>query len=72
MVVINQIQLVLQTNIKKNKLKYNKINKKIMDGCKIIICTVETKSIIYIDETITDISGCNMEPVKLTDFFNKF
>tara|TARA_X000000368_G_scaffold368021_1_gene315730 strand:- start:418 stop:978 length:561 start_codon:yes stop_codon:yes gene_type:complete len=61
----------LQKNILSIKY-YNEINKKIMDGCKIIIATVEIDSIIYIDETITDISGCKMEPLKLTDFFNKY
>jgi hypothetical protein len=49
-----------------------KLIKKIMDGCKIIIATVEIDSIIYMDDTITDISGRKMEPIKLTDFFNKY
>ena len=33
---------------------------------------IEIDSIIYMDDTITDISGCKMEPVKITDFFNKY
>jgi len=62
----------LQKNIVRLKY-YNEINKKMMDGCKIIIATVEMKSILYIDETETlDISGGNIEPLKITDFFNKY
>lgn len=63
----------LQKNIINIKY-YNEINKTIMDGCKIIICTVEMESIIYIDETISDISGnmTNIQPLKLTNFFNKY
>ena len=62
----------LQKNIVRLKY-YNEINKKMMDGCKIIIATVEMKSILYIHETETlDISGGNIEPLKITDFFNKY
>ena len=60
----------LQKNIVRLKY-YNEINKKMMNGSKIIISSVEIESILYIDET-TDISGNMTQSLKLCDLFNKY
>jgi len=66
----NQTKNSLQKNIVRLKY-YNEINKQIMEGCKIIISSVEMDSILYIDETM-DISDNITPPLKITDFFNKY
>ena len=45
-----------------------------MEGCKIIIATVEMESILFIDDTETvDISGnISIKQRILSNFFNKF
>jgi hypothetical protein len=71
-ILFEETENSLQKNILRLKY-YNEINKKIMEGCKIIIATVEIESILFIDDTETvDISGGNIQPRILSDFFNKY
>lgn len=72
-ILFEETENSLQKNILRIKY-YNEFNKKIMEGCKIIIATVEMESILFIDDTETvDISGnISIKPRILSNFFNKF